>query len=264
MQTDRTIYLALAELARRYEAGAVETTDGPLTRYELRCFSQHGEDGVIAELLRRVGTVTRWFVEFGIETGREGNCVFLADVLGWDGLFIEPDPEAWGALQRKYAGTAPVRTVQSAVTPENVEEIFALAGVPAEPDVLSIDVDGRDYWIWSAITNYRPRVLVIEYNAALPVAERLVQRREHTAPWGGTNFFGASLQALVELGEQKGYRFVHTDLSGANAFFVRDDLGRDHPPSGNDAVRRGEPNYFMIGYNHPHDPGTPGYVDPKA
>ena len=80
--------------------------NAPLTEFELRCFSQHGEDGVIAELLARVGIASGYFVEFGIESGREGNCVFLADVLGWYGLFIEPDETSvTPSSHRKYAAT---------------------------------------------------------------------------------------------------------------------------------------------------------------
>jgi hypothetical protein len=115
--------------------------------FELRVFSQNGEDGVIAELVRRTGAPGRFFVEFGIGSGGEGNCVFLADVLGWSGLFMEPDPDAHAALTRKFEGHPGVATLHATVTPENVEELFERAGVPAEPDVLSIDVDGNDYWI---------------------------------------------------------------------------------------------------------------------
>ena len=112
MDTDRSIYLSMAELRRRYRTHPQSTAAGPLTEFELRCFSQHGEDGVIAEILARIGTGSGFFVEFGIETGREGNCVFLADVLGWKGLFIEPDAAAYSELARKYAQTEGVRTAE--------------------------------------------------------------------------------------------------------------------------------------------------------
>jgi hypothetical protein len=263
LETDRTVYLALAELTRRYGQKRSRRSD-PLTAYELRCFSQHGEDGVIAELLSRVGSVKRFFVEFGIESGREGNCVFLADVLDWDGLFIEPDESAYGRLARKYAASPRIRTLRSEVTPTNVETLFAQHSVPAEPDVMSIDVDGSDYWIWDAIAAYRARLLVIEYNAALSTEERLVQPPDRVGGWDGTDYFGASLRALVELGERKGYQLVHTDLAAANAFFVRSDLVAGRFPPASAIPRRGEPNYFMTGYQHPSDPENRGYVDPLA
>jgi tRNA (mo5U34)-methyltransferase len=107
-------------------------------------------------------------------------------------------------------------------------------------------------------------MIAIEYNAALAPGRRLVQPRDHTAGWNGTDFFGASLDALVALGEQRGYQLVHTDLSGANAFFVRKDLAGDRFPAANDVPRRLEPNYFMQGYHHPPDRSRRRYVDLDA
>lgn len=145
METNRNIYLSLAELRRRYRAGQDDARHGPLTEFELRCFSQNGEDGIIAEILARIGPETNFFIEFGIENGREGNCVFLADVLDWGGLFLEVDQALYEDLARKYAAAGRITTLNAAVTPENVESLFADAGVPSEPDVLSIDADGPDY-----------------------------------------------------------------------------------------------------------------------
>lgn len=243
----RATYLALGRLARRHgeaEGSPVDAMD--LTPFELRAFSQNGEDGVIAELVRRVGAPGRWFVEFGIEGGIEGNCVFLADVLGWSGLFIEPDPGSFTALERKYAANERVATLRAAVTPENAEELFESAGVPQEPDLLSIDVDGDDYWIWAAIERFRPRILIIEYNAALEPGRRLVQRRAAAAGSAdGSDAFGASLAALVALAAEKGYRLAHTELAGVNAFFVRGDLAGGLPPE-RDVPRR-TPNFDLAG-----------------
>jgi hypothetical protein len=46
--------------------------------------------------------------------------------------------------------------------------------------------------------------------------------------WDGSNYFGASLEALVRLGREKGYRVVGCNYAGANAFFVRDDVAGNH------------------------------------
>ena len=174
------MYLALSELRRaprahRAEPGELQPT--PAHAFELRVFSQNGEDGVLAEILRRVGAPARYFVEFGVESGREGNCVYLADVAGWRGLFMEADEEhVPSCCERKYAAAQDAcTTVRARVTPRNVEELFAQAGVPEEPDVVSIDVDGQDYWIWEAIESYRPRVVIVEYNSAIDPRRRLVQ-----------------------------------------------------------------------------------------
>ena len=265
LQADRGLYLSLSELRRRH--AAVEAAPGdrpdtlPLTPFELRVFSQNGEDGVLAEILRRAGASERFFVEFGVESGREGNCVFLADVAGWRGLFMEAQEDMYGMLERKYAGQLAVQTKMAQVTPENVEELFRQAGVPTELDVLSIDVDGQDYWIWRAIASFRPRVVLIEYNSALDPRRRLVQPYERGAGWEGTDYFGASLGALRALADSKGYRLVHTELSGVNAFFVRADLAPNAFPDPADVALRGVPNYFQSGHHHPPAVSGRSYVD---
>ena len=114
-----------------------------LARYEMRGFSQNGEDGVLVEIFNRIGVTNRFFVEFGIQAGTEGDCVLLADVFGWSGVFIEADEVLFAALSAKYEGF-PVRCVRDMVTAERIEEIFTSAEVPAAPDLLSIDIDGND------------------------------------------------------------------------------------------------------------------------
>jgi hypothetical protein len=263
--SDRGIYAALDELVRRHTRAstAAPSPREPLTRYEHRCFSQNGEDGVLAELMRRVGATSRWFVEFGIQSGVEGNCVFLADVLGWSGLFMESHDDAFNELRRKYAANPRVRTEHAHVGRDNVERLFVQASVPPEPDVLSIDVDGNDYWIWQALTNCAPRIVVIEYNAQWPLDARWVQPYDPERSWQGTDNYGASLGALRWLGERKGYRLVHTELTGNNAFFVRADIDAAMPDP--DVVPLRAPNHFLTGGSHPaHPEPAPAIVDLDA
>jgi hypothetical protein len=268
-ERSRWIYPAVAELTRRYVElagdGSVPEAEQPLeratglTRHEYRVFSQNGEDGVLAELFRRLGVRDGSFVEFGVQSGREGNCVFLADVLGWRGLFMEMDAGPSAALERKYLANPRVTTQRTQVTPDNVEGLFAGAEVPTEPAVVSIDVDGPDYWIWRAIEGFRPWVVVVEYNSALHPASRLVQPLDAPPGWSGTDRYGASLGALVALAADKGYRLAHTEMAGVNAFFVRTDLDAELPPP--DAVPVRAPNHFLAGHGHVPDPGGIEFVD---
>jgi hypothetical protein len=147
------------------------------------------------------------------------------------------------------------------ITPENVQELFTASGVPTELDVLSIDVDGADYWIWEAIDAYRPRAVVIEYNSAIDPRRRLVQPADLDGGWDGTSYYGASLGALQTVGERKGYRLVHTELSGVNAFFVREDLADGRFLAADDVPMRGAPNYFQHGRGHPPDLARRNYLD---
>jgi len=255
----RVTLLALSEIVRR-NAGAAPATGGDcdLTRFELQVFSQNGEDGVIAEILQRIGTGARYFVEFGVGGGVEANCAMLADVFGWHGLFIEGEPRLAGQLTRKYAANASVTTRHAMVSPENIEALFAEASVPPEPDVLSIDIDGADYYIWQAIERYRARLVVIEYNSSIDLTRPLVQPSDAEA-WDETDYYGASLAALEALGARKGYRLVHTELTGNNAFFVRKDLCASFAALPD--VRRRASNFSLRGLSHLRDPHGRRYVD---
>lgn len=259
LETDRTTYLAAATLTDRLADD--QAPPRPLAQAELRVSSQNGEDGVLAEILRRIGPSPEFsFVEFGVETGTEGVCVFLADVLGWRGTFLEAEPVLHTLLARKYALRPEVRTHRATVTPQNVEALFAELDVPAEPDVLAIDIDGADYWVWRALSAYRPRVVVVEYNAGLG-GERACTVPEDVTGWAGTDYFGASLPALERLGAAKGYVLVHTELAGVNAFFVREDLAGAFPEP---VLRRG-PNILLRGVWHvPDASGRPYMVDPPT
>jgi hypothetical protein len=258
----RAQFLSLSEIGRRL-GGDVPTggTALDLALYELRVFSQNGEDGVLAEIIRRSGAPGRFFVEFGAFDGVENNCALLADVLGWGGLYMEGGDARYTQLANKYSPNPRVRTARAMVTPGNVEALFSKNGVPPEPDVLSIDVDGGDYWIWEALQTFRPRVVVIEYNSALEPGRRLVQPRVHPG-WDGTTWYGASIEALDSLAASKGYRLVHCDLSGSNAFYLRDDLPGDYPAP-EEVVRR-RSNFWLLGLGHRPDKLKRNFVDLDA
>jgi len=132
-------------------------------------------------------------------------------------------------LEFRYRNNPRVTTLPHAITAENVAERFAAAGVPEEPDILSIDIDGNDYWIWKAIDGYRPRIVIIEYNSALDPAVALVQPYGQAQGWDHSSGYSASLAALELVAQEKGYRLAHTESIGANAFFVREDLASGLP-----------------------------------
>lgn len=245
---------------RRRLRGAGDTPPGaPLTGHELKVLSQNGEDGVLQALFEALGTRSRWFVEFGIGTGEQGNCVLLADAFGWSGVFIEADESAYAALEAKYRRTPRIRTVPARLTADNVQSVFAQAGVAEALDLLSIDIDGNDYWVWEAIRDYEPRVVVLEYNANLPLDSLLVMPRDDDHAWDGTDYFGASLGALRALGSRKGYELVHTDSTGVNAFFVRAQEAAVVLPNGGPPLHRA--NYFGAGGRMPEDPSRRPFLD---
>jgi hypothetical protein len=124
---------------------------GDLRAYEKQINSQNGEDGIIAEIFRRIGTKNQYFVEFGVESGVQCNCAHLALDQGWPGLFLEADPDFFAQLADRYQAYPRVRCVRAAVTSDNIEHLLETHGVPPSFDLLSIDIDGNDYWVWSAL-----------------------------------------------------------------------------------------------------------------
>jgi hypothetical protein len=197
-----------------------------LVRYGYKVYSQNDEDGIIAEIFRRIGTTNRTFVEFGVETGVECNTAKLL-VEGWHGLWIEANPASAATIRDNFAAfiaDGRLRFSEGRVTAENINGLIAQSRLAGEIDILSIDIDYNDYWVWKAIDVINPRLVVIEYNATLRPPMSLVVPYRPDAEWDGSNFQGASLEALVKLGSEKNYRIVGCSIAGTNAFFVRADL----------------------------------------
>lgn len=199
-----------------------------LLSFSAKVNSQNGEDGMIAEIFKRIGSTNRKFVEIGVESGLECNTAFLA-ACGWSGHWIDSSH----TMLQTIAGSPDklaksVVGVQHFVTAENVATVLKESGVPTEFDLLSIDVDQNTYYIWEALGQYRPRVVAIEYNSAIPAS---VDWRVQYSPdrcWDGTQNFGASLKSLEKLGHRLGYNLVGCDCTGTNAFFVMQNLCDGH------------------------------------
>jgi hypothetical protein len=222
----------LAEIWLRQQHPALfsETSPG-LPEFSL--YSQNGEDGLLLSLIEQTGAASKTFVEIGVEDARECNTAILAFLLGWDGLMLEGNPMAVDAGLRLAARMLArkrnrLEIRQAFVTAENVNGIIEEAGFSGELGVLSIDVDGVDYWLWKAIRVVSPRLVAIEYNASfgatravtVPYQPDFRCLREHP----GKLYHGASLAALERLGRQLGYVLVAVESAGVNAFFVRQDL----------------------------------------
>lgn len=200
-----------------------------LNRYEYDIYSQTGDDGIIEEIFKRVNTTNKYFVEFGVSNGLENNSAALL-VLGWRGLWLEGSEKFVSQIYKNFA--APLKdnqlTVKNAfITAENIEALFEENKVPAEFDLLSIDIDGNDYWVWKAISKYKPRVVVIEVNSFWGPHIEWSMKYEPEYVWKRDTNHGTSVKAVEVLGRQKGYSLVGVNFSGENAFFVRNDLVGD-------------------------------------
>jgi hypothetical protein len=232
-----------------------------LLRHGAKVFSQNDEDGMIEEVFKRIGGGERTFIEFGVETGVQCNTVKLL-LEGWRGLWLEgssKDVAEIGRTLGSYLGSGKLVVKEAMVTAENVNDLFAQAGFRGEIGVLSIDIDFNDYWVWQAVEAVKPRLVVIEYNATLRPPLSLTVPYQPGTHWDGTNYFGASLEALVKLGRVKGYRIVGCNFSGSNAFFVREDLCGSHFVEPATAEEHYEPpRYYFSSLNVGH----PGRIGP--
>src|SRR5215471_17621430 len=231
-----------------------------LLRYGFKVYSQNDEDGIIQEIFQRIGAHTRRFVEFGVENGFECNTAKLL-VEGWRGLWIEASSKMVAQMNNHFASfisDGRLKILEQRVTAENINSLFVEADVVGEIDILSIDIDYNDFWVWKAIEVIKPRVVVIEYNTTLRPPLSLVVPYEPSGVWKGGNYFGASLEALVRLGRAKGYRIVGCCFAGVNAFFVRDELCGDlflEPATSEEHYEPDRYFYRMMPAGHAGRPG---------
>ncbi|MGH8177406.1 MAG: hypothetical protein ACREV5_14185 [Steroidobacter sp.] len=226
----------IQETLGRIESRHVRALSAPrLCDAEFRVYSQWGEDGIIQLLLKYVPIERRTFVEFGVENYRESNTRFLLMHDNWSGLVMDGDERNIDFIRRDAIFWRHNLKADCAfVTRENINELLRRNGLESDIGLLSIDIDGNDYWVWQAIDVVTPRIVIAEYNS------RFGHDRSVTVPYRpdftrhGAHpsmiYYGASLAALVRLGDRKGYDFVGSNSAGNNAFFVRRDVRPDSLP----------------------------------
>jgi hypothetical protein len=214
----RKLYLDGVELPPPYDVLS--------QRFRIR--SQNEEDGLLLALFKRIGTTNRRCVEIGCGSNG-GNSGFLVQECGWTGLMVDANRASIATVTVRYAGHA-VTIVKHRVTREDVNQLLTGNGFSGELDLLSLDIDGNDYWVWEAITVCSPRVVVLEYNWLFG-PDRAV-----TVPYdadfkvgasGTRSYRGASLAAFAHLARRKGYRLVATER--VNAVFLRSDVAPEIP-----------------------------------
>ena len=218
-------------------------------------FSQNFEDGMIAEIFRRIGTTTRTFLEIGVGNGSENNTASLLSA-GWSGCWIEGDADCVRSIESqllKMPKTSKRLNVrQTFVSPDNIVGFLSEMGVPEEVDLFSLDIDLNTYHIWAALKGFRPRVVVVEYNAAFPPGLEWIHPHSEQAGWDYTQKFGASLKAFELLGRKFGYSLVGCDITGINAFFVREDLMDGHFDAPHTAENHHEPPRYSLTHRYAH------------
>ena len=200
-----------------------------LADVEFRVSSQWGEDGIIDWLTENIPVTNATFVEFGVENYQEANTRFLLQNRNWRGLVMDGNADYMASVrQEEIYWRYDIQAVPALITKDNINTLLTENGITGDIGLLSIDIDGNDYWVLDAMTTISPRILVCEYNPILgdrhaitvPYAPDFDRLTAHQCGL----YFGASIKAIRELAAQKGYEFVGTCSNGINAFFVRHDL----------------------------------------
>jgi hypothetical protein len=226
--------LLRAQLGDLQARAVAELPADALRNSEFKVFSQFGEDGIIQFLVSRVTIERDVFVEFGVEDYRESNTRFLLVHDNWRGLVMDAGSShqefliSSGLLWRHH-----VDAVSTFIDRANINDLIVGAGVEGDIGLLSIDIDGNDYWVMDAIEAVSPRIMVVEYNSAfgrtaavtIPYDQGFVRSEAH---WSNL-YWGASLAALRRLADRRGYGLVGGNRAGNNAFFVRRDVIGDVP-----------------------------------
>jgi hypothetical protein len=225
-----------------------------------KVYSQNDEDGILEALFERIGVTNRRFVEVGVGNGLENNTAYLLHK-GWSGAWLDADPDGAAYIEREFAGlirTGRLTFRREFVRAERLDALLVDLGVPAEFDLLSLDIDGNEWWVWKHLTRFHPRVIVVEYNAGLGPSLPWVMPYDPEFRNSGTRAHGASLKGFEVLAAQKGYRLVGCNWVGVNAFFVRSDLAGEHFPPDTTAEYHYEPPRLYFG------PYSGGYrADPR-
>lgn len=195
---------------------------------EFKVYSQWGEDGIIQWALSKISTPHKCFIEFGVENYQESNTRFLMMHDNWRDLVMDGSEDNINFIKRApYYWRHDLTAICSFITRENINRLFIDNGFTGDIGLLSIDIDGNDYWVWEAIDAVSPCIVVCEYNSiygydkkvTVPYREDFLRHKAHYSYL----YFGASIGALIELGRKKGYSCIGSNSAGNNVFFVRND-----------------------------------------
>ncbi|MGC2530312.1 MAG: hypothetical protein WA639_21405 [Candidatus Acidiferrum sp.] len=193
-----------------------------------RVFSQFDEDGIIQYLINGLPIKNKTFIEFGVENYEESNTRFLLLNDHWQGMVLDARASDIRYIQQdKIYWQYDLQAKCTWITRENINTLLSDAGFGSDVGLLSIDIDGNDYWIWEAIQSVRPLIVIVEYNSLFglqPIAVPYKEDFDRTSAHYSNLYYGASLGALQHLAHKKGYLPVGSNVLGHNAFFLRSDI----------------------------------------
>ncbi len=203
-----------------------------LSETEFKVFSQWGDDGIIQYLINYLEINNKTFIEFGVEDYKEANTRFLLINDNWSGLIMD-----WGnsniekIKKHDIFWKYDLKAKAAFITAENINQLIEEEGISGEIGLMHIDIDGNDYWVWKALEVVQPVIMIVEYNSVfgnkkaitIPYVDNFQRIKAH---YSGL-YAGASLPALCDLAEEKGYVFIGSNSSGNNAYFIKKGYSKD-------------------------------------
>jgi hypothetical protein len=215
------------QLFQSYQVGIQNNTLPKLKDTGFRVFSQFEEDGLLLFIFSVIGMENKTFIEFGSDDGVNSNSANLAFNFGWHGLFIDGNQRSINR-GRKFFAKYPhpwmyqPKFVCAMINRENINQLISDAGISGEIGLLSIDLDGNDYWVWDAIKVVEPKVVIIETHNEFGFEDIVVPYDpDYLYPGKHPHYHGASPVAMTKLAKQKGYRLVGANELGFNFIFIR-------------------------------------------
>ena len=200
-----------------------------LSEVEFQVYSQWGEDGIIDWLINKFPEISKSFLEIGTENYKESNTRFLLSNNNWNGFLIEADKAAVKDIKsQRIFWKHNLRVENEFITKDNINAIVKKINVPKKLGLLSLDIDGVDYWILNNLSFLEPSIVVCEYNSlfgqkksvTVPYKKNFIRSEEHYS----NLFYGASIKAFIDMMKKKNYFLIGTNSAGNNAFFIEKKL----------------------------------------
>ncbi len=236
-----------SRLSARILRSTIRTVNS-LQDVEFRVYSQWGEDGIVWFLTHIIPITNKKFVEFGVEDYRESNTRYLLVEDNWSGLIMDSSGSNIENIKRQEIyWRYDILAKEAFITKNNVNELIKSAGFEDDIGLLSIDIDGMDYWIFDAIEVVAPRIVICEFNPVFGYKEAVTvpyqkEFKRFEAHYSGV-YFGASLKAIQFLANKKGYIYIGMNSNACNAFFVRNDFAKYVPKSILESVKEYKGKY---------------------
>jgi hypothetical protein len=226
--SESSLFLLGQQMARQV---AMLPPNESFRKVGFKVFSQWDEDGIIQYLISHLRIPSKTFIEFGVEDYEESNTRFLLFNDHWQGMVLDACQEDIQFIKGdKLYWEFDLQAQQAWITRRNIDSLVQRSGFSEDVGLLSIDIDGNEYWIWEAIQSIRPCIVIVEYNSLFGLHPVSVPYREDfqklSAHYSGL-YYGCSLTALAHLARTKGYALAGINAWGHNAFFVRSDVAAE-------------------------------------